>query len=167
MVSCFTVDFASIGVRVLMISQYNTNTAAMEETYLKVRTAIKTHSIDLIGILASGIVFQPRATLTTTECVTLLLESQPSLFEHGKSEAWRPSVLQSLRKGPFGVIENEGLKDASGKKLEPDWHYRPDLDNDKERKASLTPFVKSIRSTQRQKKQYFFKRPSDLKNRRW
>jgi hypothetical protein len=65
------------------------------------------------------------------------------------------------------VIENEGLKDAAGKKVEPDWHYNPELDNDSERKNSLKPFVKSIRSTQRQKKQYFFKRPSDLKSRRW
>lgn len=65
------------------------------------------------------------------------------------------------------MIENEGLKDAAGKKVEPDWHYNPDLDKDIERRNSLKPFVKSIRSTQRQKKQYFFKRPSDLKSRRW
>lgn len=142
--------------------------AQLQEAYTRVKTAIKTLSLDLIGILASGIVFQPRATLTTSECIQLLLDSQPSLQEYGKIEEWRPSVLEALRNGPFGVIENEGLKDASGKKLEPDWHYNPDLDNDnQERKLSLQPFVKSIRSTQRQKKQYFFKRPSDLKSRRW
>lgn len=128
---------------------------------------MKTLSLDLIGILASGIVFQPRATLTTSECIHSLLETQPWLLAHGSEEAWRPSVLAALRSGPFGVIENEGLKDAAGKKVEPDWFYRPDIDKDTERKASLQPFVKSVRSTQREKKQYFFKRPSDLKHRRW
>lgn len=141
--------------------------AELQDAYVRVKSAIKTLSLDLVGILASGIVFQPRATLTTSECIHLLLETQPCLLEHGSTEAWRPSVLTALRNGPFGVIENEGLKDAAGKKVEPDWHYNPELDNDSERKNSLKPFVKSIRSTQRQKKQYFFKRPSDLKSRRW
>lgn len=69
-----------------------------------------------------------------------------------------------MRTGPFGYIENtEGLKDAAGKRVETSWHYSPGLDNDEGRRNSLQPFVKTVRQAQRQRKQYFYKRPSDLR----
>lgn len=147
---------------------YFSSIARIEEACLHVKAAIAELNLDLIGCIASNLVFQPRATLTTSECVTLLLENQPALRDIGDEQAWRPSVLHCLRTGPFGRIDHNGLKDASGEKLETSWHYSPSMDGDTVRRNSLAPFVKSVRQTQRQRKQYFYKRPSDLsKRRRW
>jgi hypothetical protein len=136
---------------------------------MRIKAAISELSLDLAGTLASALVFQPRATLTTSECTALLLDNQPSLLAYGQLVAWRPFVLRTLRTGPFGAIEDtRGLKDAAGKKLEPSWHYSPNLDKDAVRRSSLQPFVKTVRAAQRERKQYFYKRPSDLKKRsRW
>lgn len=101
-------------------------------------------------------VFQPRATLTTSECTSVLLEDQPALAAHGSEAAWNTVILRILRNGPFGCIDTKGLKDAAGKQIEPSWHYVPARDDDLQRKASLAPFVKQIRSTQRERKWVIF-----------
>lgn len=97
----------------------------------------------------------------------MLLEDQPALLRYGGEACWRAAVLGSLRTGPFGMIENtEGLKDASGRRVETSWHYCPQMDTDEGRKVSLQPFVKTIRAAQKRSKQYYYKRPSDLKKAR-
>lgn len=136
----------------------------------RVQEFVKGNEVDLVGCLASAMVFQSRAALTTSEAISVLLENQPSFLHEGDVEAWRLSVLKVLRcpESPFEKIENSNLiKDASGKKLEPSWFYNPTLDKDAVRRSSLEPFVKSLRATQRQKKQYYYKPISDLKRKRW
>ncbi|GAA98102.1 uncharacterized protein L969DRAFT_93284 [Mixia osmundae IAM 14324] len=79
--------------------------------------------------------------------------------------AWTPLVLAALEHGPFGCIDNKGLKDASGRPLEALWHYLPSRDQDRERRASLEPFVKPLRQSQMRSHQYVWKKPS-LRRRR-
>ena len=146
---------------------WNSALAALEASYLRVKEGIKQLDFDLISCISSSMVFQPRVTLTTSECTSLIMEVQPSLRTYGNEEAWRPTVLHALCTGPFGSIMNNGLKDASGKMLETSWHYSPSLDGDKMRRQSLEPFVKSVRSVCRQRAQYYFKPIQDLKRKRW
>lgn len=127
-------------------------TEALMVDVAKLRESIKPLSLDLVGSLASTIVFQPRATLTTSECTSLFLSDQPSLLGHGSEAAWRVIVARVLSRGPFGCIGDKGLKDAAGRRIEPSWHYVPSADQDGDRRASLAPFVKAIRSTQRERK---------------
>ena len=137
----------------------------LREAFARIRAAIKDGTIDLVGALCSSLVFQTRrATLTTSECVSVLLEDQPSLLSYGDEACWRAAVLSCLRSGPFGKIDNtEGLKDAAGKRVETSWHYSPQIDGDEGRRSSLQPFVKTVRQAQRARKQYYYKRPSDLR----
>lgn len=70
---------------------------------------------DLSGVIASSIVFQPRATLHTTEVIREVLASQRAFAEvvrEGQDAvvAWRSILERALREGPFGVISNKGLK---------------------------------------------------------
>ncbi|CAD6573199.1 MAG: hypothetical protein CYPHOPRED_005090 [Cyphobasidiales sp. Tagirdzhanova-0007] len=139
----------------------------LEASHRQVKDAVQTLSLDVIGYISSSMVFQPRATLTTSECTSLLLAAQPSLQEYGDIEAWLPCTLNALQTGPFESIANKGLKDAAGKPLETSWHYSPSLDTDPQRRQSLAPFVKSVRSACRHRAQYYFKPISDLKKKRW
>lgn len=135
------------------------------EAFMRIKAAVRDGTVDLTGALCSSLVFQTRrATLTTSECVAVLLEDQPSLLSYGGEDCWRAAVLSCLRSGPFGMIQNtEGLKDAAGRIVETSWHYSPREDTDEGRRSSLQPFVKTVRAVQRVRPQYYFKRPSDLK----
>lgn len=146
----------------------NASTEQLEQEKTCVLQAVTDLSLDVIGSISSSLVFQPRATLTTSECIQALLESQHCLREHGSLEAWRPVVLQALHKGPFGCIENDHhLKDASGKFVEDSWHYMPSLDKDLARKASLEPFVKSVRGATKHRAQYYWRPIRPLQKRKW
>jgi len=74
-------------------------TEELQALQKRVRQAVSEHKLDITGYLASGLVFQPRATLTTSECISCLLETQPSLLSHVSSsdpEVWRSIVLKHL-----------------------------------------------------------------------
>jgi ribosomal 50S subunit-recycling heat shock protein len=131
---------------------------------------------EVVGSLASAIVFHPRSTVFFSEATAALRTSQPWLANVSTGE-----ISRVLRNGPFGEILNNGLKvcvcshsrskrraerkrcaerkcffweqDADDKPLEPAYYYMPARDWDLERRSSLEPFVKAIRTSQTQAKQ--------------
>lgn len=168
-ISCASLMTSRLKGPGLFVSQWRLESAAaLDEARARVRRAVEELQLDLDGCISSALVFQPRATLTTSECVAALLESQPAFARHGDSEAWAPVVLSALQSGPFSaIVPDPKLKDAAGKPLETSWHYAPSLDKDASRRGNLAPFVKTVRSAARQRAQYYFKPIADLKKRKW
>ncbi|GAA6063158.1 hypothetical protein JCM10212_006316 [Sporobolomyces blumeae] len=153
---------------------------------IRARALADSPSFDLAGLLASTIVFHPRSTVGVDELVRALLkESGQGMWsvlsderdeverlkdsregEERAVEAWSDvcqAVLASERM--FGMIDNTGLKDASGHPLPPYYYYIPDLDPSPSRVEALEPFVKRVRGARTAKPvRYFWAKPSLKKN---
>ncbi|GAA6033412.1 hypothetical protein JCM8097_006738 [Rhodosporidiobolus ruineniae] len=143
-------------------------------------------NLDLPGLIASAIVFHPRATVAVDEVIRALLRETGgmwSVLELGEEEterakesvemedravaAWRELVEDVLdEEEMFGRIDNTGLKDASGQPIPPAYYYIPDQDSSPERVAALEPFVKRVRGARAKGGvRYFWAKPSLKKNR--
>ncbi|KWU41168.1 hypothetical protein RHOSPDRAFT_37300 [Rhodotorula sp. JG-1b] len=142
--------------------------------------------LDLPGLIASAIVFHARSTVAATEVIHGLLAETRSMWtilttdedeleqirdsaagEARAIEAWQDLVEDVLaREDMFGMIDNSGLKDASGRPLPPYYFYIPDQDPSPDRVAALEPFVKRVRGARTKKQaRYFWAKPSLKRNR--
>ncbi|GAA5896203.1 hypothetical protein JCM6882_008517 [Rhodosporidiobolus microsporus] len=142
--------------------------------------------LDLPGLIASAIVFHPRATVAVDEVIRALLRETGALWRvlsesedeverrretvEGEEEAvaaWREMVEDVLEgEEMFGQIDNTGLKDAAGHPIPPAFYYIPDQDPSRDRVAALEPFVKRVRGARAKGGvQYFWAKPSLRKNR--
>jgi len=84
-----------------------------------------------------------------------VLAEAPALLEPPEAStwAWTAVIENVLNEGPFGCINNDGLRvrpshlahltaqDASGRPVDSQWFYQPDADEDADRQASLGPFA--------------------------
>ncbi|GAA6003380.1 hypothetical protein JCM10207_000306 [Rhodosporidiobolus poonsookiae] len=143
-------------------------------------------ALDLPGLIASAIVFHPRATVAVDEIARALLRETGALWrvlsekeeeverrretqdgEDEAVEAWREIVEDTLEdEEMFGRIDNSGLKDAAGHPIPSAYFYIPDADPSRERVAALEPFVKRVRGARAKGGvQYFWAKPSLRKNR--
>ncbi|KAI8442650.1 hypothetical protein BY996DRAFT_4576210 [Phakopsora pachyrhizi] len=90
----------------------NTLSSACESTVFclsvgdRVRALIPSLGIDLVGFIASAIVFSPRATVSTTQVIRAVLEAQPSLAEAVLAIMPTPTPQQNMNK----VDSNAELK---------------------------------------------------------
>ncbi|KAH0424666.1 hypothetical protein KCU90_g8247, partial [Aureobasidium melanogenum] len=57
-----------------------------------------------------------------------------------------------------GEIARSG-KDAAGKALEDEFYYVPEMDTDEHRRAAVMIAKPPLRSTRKQHKQYYWKKP--------
>ncbi|GAA5990541.1 hypothetical protein JCM10908_003122 [Rhodotorula pacifica] len=142
--------------------------------------------LDLPGLIASAIVFHSRSTVAASEVIHGLLGETRSMWtiltsneeelerirdspagEARAIEAWQDLVEDVLaREDMFGMIDNSGLKDASGRPLPPYYFYIPDQDPSLDRVAALEPFVKRVRGARTKKQaRYFWAKPSLKRNR--
>ncbi|BGP18855.1 hypothetical protein JCM10213_003510 [Rhodosporidiobolus nylandii] len=147
---------------------------------------VDTLDLDLPGLIASAIVFHPRATVAVDEVIRALLRETGALWrvlsdeeseverrketqegEDEAVEAWRDMVEECLDgQEMFGRIDNTGLKDAAGHPIPPAYYYVPDADSSPERVAALEPFVKRVRGARAKGGvRYFWAKPSLRKNR--
>ncbi|POY76107.1 hypothetical protein BMF94_0830 [Rhodotorula taiwanensis] len=172
----------------MIASSRASSMAPIGPTAAAVRAAALASSLglDLPGLIASAIVFHSRSTVAATEVVHGLLgetrsmwtilttdeEELEQLKESAKGEAraieaWRDLVEYVLaREDMFGMIDNSGLKDASGRPLPPYYFYIPDQDPSADRVAALEPFVKRVRGARTKKQaRYFWAKPSLKRNR--
>ncbi|GAA5872539.1 hypothetical protein JCM8547_006939 [Rhodosporidiobolus lusitaniae] len=143
-------------------------------------------ALDLPGLIASAIVFHPRATVAVDEIIRALLRETGALWrvlsdeeeeverrketqegEDEAVEAWRELVEEVLEtEEMFGAIDNTGLKDAAGHLIPTSYYYIPDADSSRDRVAALEPFVKRVRGARAKGGvRYFWARPSLKKNR--
>ncbi|TNY20663.1 hypothetical protein DMC30DRAFT_397159 [Rhodotorula diobovata] len=137
-------------------------------------------NLDLAGLVASAIVFHARSTVAVDEVIRALLKESGGMWrvlsddegvverrkdtpegEDDAVAAWRAVVEDVLaRESMFGMIDNAGLKDASGHPIPPHWYYIPDQDSSPERVAALEPFVKRVRGARSKAARYFWAKPS-------
>lgn len=105
--------------------------------------------VDLPAVLASTVVFSGSSKLSLPDLVKHMLESQPSLKEHGDEKAWSDWAGEELEKNKmFGKIPRPG-RDSSGRPLQPHYYYNPDFDTDRSRATELGGLVRPLRSVQR------------------
>ncbi|WWC91440.1 uncharacterized protein L201_006386 [Kwoniella dendrophila CBS 6074] len=105
--------------------------------------------LDLPAIIASTVVFSGSSKLSLPDLVKHMLESQPSLKEHGSEKTWSLWVGESLDNNEmFGKVERHG-KDASGHPLLPHYYYNPSADPDSSRAQELGALVRPLRTAQR------------------
>ncbi|GAA5905282.1 hypothetical protein JCM8208_003803 [Rhodotorula glutinis] len=143
-------------------------------------TLVTSLNLDLAGLVASAIVFHARSTVAVDEVVRALLKESGGMWrglsddddvverrkdtpegEDDAVAAWRTIVEDVLvRENMFGMIDNAGLKDASGHPIPPHWYYIPDQDASAERVAALEPFVKRVRGARSKAARYFWAKPS-------
>ena len=73
---------------------------------------VRALGVDLVGLAASTIVFAQRATIPTSEVVALVLAEAPALLEPPEAStwAWTAVIENVLNEGPFGCINNDGLR---------------------------------------------------------
>ncbi|KAI5475958.1 Rho GTPase activation protein domain containing protein [Pseudohyphozyma bogoriensis] len=143
---------------------------------------VETLALDLPGMIASAIVFQPRATVSVDDIARALLEETGAMWdvledgnrrrtperELAAIEAWWDVIEKVLREEQyFGCIENQGLKDATGAQLLPEYYYQPEHDPSKSRVEALEPFVKRVRGARTSKggTRYFWRKPGGKKSR--
>ncbi|GAA5992917.1 hypothetical protein JCM11641_003898 [Rhodosporidiobolus odoratus] len=152
----------------------------------RARGLVNSLDLDLSGLIASAIVFHPRATVALDEVVRALLRETGSLWkvlsedeaeveqrkemqegEDEAVEAWRDIIEEVLSEQEmFGMIDNSGLKDAAGRPIPPNFYYIPDADPSPARVAALEPFVKRVRGARAKGGvRYFWAKPSLKKNR--
>ncbi|WWC73302.1 uncharacterized protein I206_107269 [Kwoniella pini CBS 10737] len=106
-------------------------------------------SVDLQAIIASTVVFSGSSKLSLPDLVKHMLESQPSLKEHGSEKNWSAWVGDALENNEmFGKVERHG-KDASGHPLLPHYYYNPAADPDVSRAKELGALVRPLRTAQR------------------
>ncbi|OCF44454.1 hypothetical protein I317_01715 [Kwoniella heveanensis CBS 569] len=105
--------------------------------------------VDLAAIIASTVVFSGSSKLSLPDLVKHMLESQPSLKEHGPESRWSTWVSTELESNKmFGKVERHG-KDASGHPLLPHYFYNPAEDPDASRATELGALVRPLRTAQR------------------
>ncbi|WVW79114.1 hypothetical protein I302_101079 [Kwoniella bestiolae CBS 10118] len=105
--------------------------------------------LDLPAIIASTVVFSGSSKLSLPDLVKHMLESQPSLKEHGSEKIWSSWVGEALEGNRmFGKVERHG-KDASGHPLLPHYYYDPSHDPDTSRAKELGALVRPLRTAQR------------------
>ncbi|WVQ94786.1 hypothetical protein IAU59_001868 [Kwoniella sp. CBS 9459] len=105
--------------------------------------------VDLAAIIASTVVFSGSSKLSMPDLVKHMLESQPSLKEHGPESRWSSWVSVELESNKmFGKVERHG-KDASGHPLLPHYFYNPAEDPDASRAKELGALVRPLRTAQR------------------
>ncbi|KAK6904515.1 hypothetical protein I203_105329 [Kwoniella mangroviensis CBS 8507] len=105
--------------------------------------------LDLPAIIASTVVFSGSSKLSLPDLVKHMLESQPSLKEHGSEKIWSSWVHDALEGNRmFGKVERHG-KDASGHPLLPHYYYDPSSDPDTSRASELGALVRPLRTAQR------------------
>ncbi|WVF67190.1 hypothetical protein IAT40_001937 [Kwoniella sp. CBS 6097] len=105
--------------------------------------------VDLAAIIASTVVFSGSSKLSLPDLVKHMLESQPSLKEHGPESRWSTWVSTELESNKmFGKVERHG-KDASGHPLLPHYFYNPAEDPDASRAKELGALVRPLRTAQR------------------
>ncbi|GAA5939095.1 hypothetical protein JCM3775_003182 [Rhodotorula graminis] len=137
-------------------------------------------NLDLAGLVASAIVFHARSTVAVDEVIRALLKESGGMWrvlsddddvverrketpegEGNAVAAWRTIVENVLvHESMFGMIDNAGLKDASGHPIPPHWYYIPDQDPSADRVAALEPFVKRVRGARSKAARYFWAKPS-------
>ncbi|GAA6053727.1 hypothetical protein JCM3770_003186 [Rhodotorula araucariae] len=151
----------------------------------RARALVTSLNLDLAGLVASAIVFHARSTVAVHEVIRALLKETGGMWavlsdredvvdarrdtpagEDDAVAAWRAVVEEVLaREAMFGMIDNAGLKDASGHPIPPHYFYIPDQDPSPERVAALEPFVKRVRGARSKAARYFWAKPSLRKNR--
>ncbi|WWC64235.1 uncharacterized protein I303_106844 [Kwoniella dejecticola CBS 10117] len=105
--------------------------------------------VDLQAIIASTVVFSGSSKLSLPDLVKHMLESQPSLKDHGSEKNWSAWVGDALENNEmFGKVERHG-KDASGHPLLPHYYYNPAADPDTSRATELGALVRPLRTAQR------------------
>ncbi|WRT68848.1 uncharacterized protein IL334_005829 [Kwoniella shivajii] len=107
------------------------------------------NDVDLPAIIASTVVFSGSSKLSLPDLVKHMLESQPSLKDHGSEKTWFAWVGQALQGNKmFGKVERHG-KDSSGHPLLPHYYYNPASDPDSSRAKELGALVRPLRTAQR------------------
>ncbi|RSH95441.1 hypothetical protein EHS25_000533 [Saitozyma podzolica] len=105
--------------------------------------------VDLAAILASTVVFSGSSKLSLPDLVKHMLETQPSLREHGDEQRWTDWAKDEVEgNAMFGKVERHG-KDASGHPLLPHYFYNPAHDPDTNRAKQLGGLVRPLRAAQR------------------
>ncbi|GFZ51476.1 hypothetical protein JCM24511_09243 [Saitozyma sp. JCM 24511] len=105
--------------------------------------------VDLAAILASTVVFSGSSKLSLPDLVKHMLETQPSLREHGDEQRWTCwAKVEVEGNAMFGKVERHG-KDASGHPLLPHYFYNPAHDPDTNRAKQLGGLVRPLRAAQR------------------
>ncbi|KAL1410929.1 hypothetical protein Q8F55_001872 [Vanrija albida] len=105
--------------------------------------------LDLAALLASTVVFSGSSKLSLPDLVKSLLESQPSLREHGSEAVWSAWADKELESNAmFGKVSRNG-KDSSGRPLLPHYFYNPANDPDGSRAQQLGGLVRPLRAAQR------------------
>lgn len=79
----------------------------------RVRALIPSLGIDLVGLIASSIVFAPRATVSTTDVVRAVLEIQPSLAEAVLAVLPSPSSTRSSPRPSTGQSKSSRGRSTS------------------------------------------------------
>lgn len=105
--------------------------------------------LDLPALLASTVVFSGSSKLSLPDLVRSLLESQPSMRDHGDEATWALWAGAELESNSmFGKVSRNG-KDSSGHPLLPHYFYNPANDPDAARAKELGGLVRPLRAAQR------------------
>lgn len=105
--------------------------------------------LDLPALLASTVVFSGSSKLSLPDLVRSLLESQPSMRDHGDEATWALWAGAELESNAmFGKVSRNG-KDSSGHPLLPHFFYNPANDPDPARAKELGGLVRPLRAAQR------------------
>ncbi|GAA5849382.1 hypothetical protein JCM9279_000885 [Rhodotorula babjevae] len=166
--------------RVAVAPSYPPSSTSSSPAAERASALVASLNLDLAGLIASAIVFHARSTVAVDEVIRALLKESGGMWrvlsadedvverrkdtpegEDDAVAAWRTIVEDVLvHESMFGMIDNAGLKDASGHPIPPHWYYIPDQDPSAERVAALEPFVKRVRGARSKAARYFWAKPS-------
>ncbi|CAG7854917.1 SubName: Full=Uncharacterized protein {ECO:0000313/EMBL:CCA70324.1} [Serendipita indica DSM 11827] len=115
---------------------------------------------DLVGPLVQILALSGRSSMPTSTIINELFMTTPSLKSERTSKEWTALVILIMSSHSiFGQAERAGLKNANDEAVEDEWFYRPENDDDHERRETLGAFQRGggKRRATVEKKQYFWK----------